>query len=160
MPDDADYINSGVLLINLIEGRKRLDDKAIKGFIREHKDVIQFVDQDVFNGFLYKEFKVVDTSHLYNYFSRCIVFGNKKYVYKNAHVIHYAGRNKPWKKGYTYGGFRIWWKYAFKCGPKYKTLFMKILPSGIKGKMIHGLASFTKSKTPRMHDILVKLTQK
>ena len=157
MPSDVDYINSGVLLINLTEARKRLDDKVIRDFVREHKDAIQFVDQDVFNGCLYKEFKVVDTSHLYNFFSRYIFLDNKKYVYKNAHVIHYAGRNKPWKKGYTYGGFRIWWKYAFRSGPQYKMLFIRILPSGIKGKMIHGTALFTKSKMPGVYDKLVKL---
>lgn len=157
MPYNVDYINSGVLLINLVEARKRMDDNAIREYIRDYKDVIQFVDQDVFNGCLYKEIKVVDPSHLYNYYARDIVYNNKKYVYKNVHVIHYAAGVKPWKKGYKYGGFRIWWKYAFKCEPKLKKLFIKIFPSCIIGKTVHGIAVFTKIKMPRLYDKLVKL---
>lgn len=144
MPLDDIYINSGVLLINLAAARRVISESKIKQYIEEHKECIKFVDQDVFNGLLYSYFKVVDTNHLYNFFSRDITAKNKDNIYKKAHVIHYGGMYKPWNRGYMFYGFRIWWKYAFLADDSYRKRYNEILLSCIYGKIKHKIAQIIK----------------
>ena len=156
MPDDVTYINSGVLLMDLKRIREKIDNQTIKNWIQENYDAIEFVDQDVFNGLMYNEFKVVDPEHLYNYFTIYITPQNKKYVYKNAHILHYAGKCKPWKPGYRYYGFTIWWKYAIAADVENEDLYKKIRISCLKGKLEHRVADFLRMKMPHVYKIAEK----
>ena len=126
MPSEAVYINSGVLLMNLKEIRNRIQKEDIIEYIRENYNKIEYVDQDVFNGLMFKDFKVVDPESKYNYFTRRITPWNKKQVYQEVRVLHYLGGEKPWKKGYKFYGFKIWWRYALQADKNYKELYKNI----------------------------------
>ena len=77
MPSDAVYINSGVLLMNLREIRNKIRAEDIIEYIRKNYDKLSYVDQDVFNGLMWDDFKVVDPKHIYNYYTRNITPWNK-----------------------------------------------------------------------------------
>ena len=52
LTDDADYINGGVLLINLEEWRNNTVEKQFVRFFKEHLGHLQYFDQDIINGVL------------------------------------------------------------------------------------------------------------
>ena len=116
MPLDVDYINSGVLLINLQLASKVIREEEIREYVKNYKEVIQYVDQDVFNGLLYNFFKTYNDEY-YNYFSNKITCKNIKEIYNNAKIIHFMGLYKPWRRLYFYEGFHLWWKYAMLSDP-------------------------------------------
>ena len=125
MPQDAVYINSGVMLFNLKDARKTLNDEEIVQYLVDNQSILKFADQDVFNGLLHEHFLVVDPDHRYNYFAWHITKENRKSLYQNTRVIHYCSPKKPWKKGFYGPGFSLWWKYAWKTGPEYRARYLR-----------------------------------
>ena len=125
IPTNTIYINSGVLLMNLCEMRQRVNDEEIFNYIKEHQDLLEWVDQDVYNGMFYDEFKVISNEYWYNFIAERISFRNKKTVYSKAKVIHYCGKKKPWKKGYGDYGFDIYWKYGLLDNNEYIDVYKK-----------------------------------
>lgn len=161
MPDDAVYINSGVLLMNLGEIRVRILDEDITNYIRDYYDKIKFVDQDVFNGLLYDCIKVIDSEdYTYNYFVSRITRRNRHMVYQNARIIHYAMGSKPWKKGFVYYGFHLWWKYALMADKSYKKMYSSNYPSYIWAKSKHGIAVVIKHGSPNVYRKLKEFKNK
>lgn len=157
MPDDAVYINSGVLLMNLEEIREKLLDEDITNYIRDYYDKIKYVDQDVFNGLLYDCIKVIDSEdYTYNYFVSSITLRNRHVVYQNARIIHYAMRNKPWKKGFIYDGFHLWWKYAVMADKSYKKKYKNNYPSYIWARSMHEIVVLIKNGSPKVYRKLKK----
>ncbi len=157
LPSEIEYINSGVLLINLEGVRETIKNEDIIQYIIQYPERLEYVDQDVFNGLLYKYFKRVDPEHLYNYFSNCITWKNKKYVMSNARVIHYGSNFKPWKKGYRFYGFRLWWKYALIDNKELKRLYFSIFPSYVKGFSVHCIGNVIKNMCPGFYKRLKKI---
>ena len=156
MPLDMTYINSGVLLMNLKEIRGTVQDEQIVKFVEEYNKKIEYVDQDVFNGLLYEHFKVIESDFTYNYIVRHITPWNKRKVYKNAMVFHYAGF-KPWNAGFKYYGFHIWWKYALLTDKTYyKARFKSVFLSCIVAKSVHWAGMETERHCPRLHSFLTK----
>lgn len=99
---DADgYYNSGVLLMNLDEIRKKVAAEEIFNYIREHRLLLP--DQDVLNA-LYGEQILRVPDQLYNFDTRnsriyeTISLGKwtLDWVIKNTVILHYCGRDKPW----------------------------------------------------------------
>ena len=130
IPNDVIYVNSGVLLMNLKEMRQRLNDEKIIQYIKENQQLLEWVDQDVYNGLLYNEIKVIERDYTYNCPAWKINNGNKK---ENGgggqvRVIHYSGKRKPWKKGYDDEGFDLYWKYGL-LDNEYKKVYIKALIS-------------------------------
>lgn len=157
LPLDVEYINSGVLLINLKGVRETVSNEDIIKYIVQYPERLEYVDQDVFNGLLYKYFKRIDPEHIYNFFSDCITWKNKKYVMNNVHVIHYGSSFKPWKKGYRFYGFSLWWQYALIDNKDLKKTFFSILPSYIKGFCAHCIGNVVKNKCPGLYKKLKKI---
>ena len=159
MPADAAYINSGVLLMNLTEIRNQIQEEAITRYIKEYFDKILFVDQDVLNGLLYDCFKVLDSDYLYNYFANQITPWNKRFVYRNVRIIHYAGGCKPWNASYKHYGFHLWWKYALRIDTDYKKKYRRIYLSCIWAKIVHWAWLEARRHCPWVFNILVKRNQ-
>lgn len=157
LPSEVEYVNTGVLLINLQGVRETIKNEDIVQYIIRYPERLEYVDQDVFNGLLFKYFKRVDPEHLYNYFSDCITWKNKKYVMNNAHVIHYSSIFKPWEKGYRFYGFRLWWDYALIDNNNLKKLYFSILPSYIKGFSAHCIGNVLKNRCPGIYKRLKKI---
>jgi len=100
------YINSGVMMINLDELRLHQDVTKVYEYIRANKAVLILPDQDVIYGLYSTKIKLVDPD-VYNMTERLLAAGELsrekdiRWVVGNTAVVHYIGRNKPWKKNYV-----------------------------------------------------------
>ncbi len=110
MPEDSTYINSGVMLFNLPELRKNQNIRDVYDYIENKKLFLLLPDQDVLNG-VYADKTVHLDAMIYNLSERYLNFynvnpknmGNRKdmrWIAHNTSIIHYCGRNKPWKNSY------------------------------------------------------------
>ena len=104
---DHVYPNTGVVLMNVEKLRLIFDLGALRKFTVENKYRLMLFDQDVLYRFYGDKIALAD--HLkYNLTDRAVLkhnlFGpgriDGEWIEKNNAVIHYAGRNKPWKKYY------------------------------------------------------------
>ena len=121
MPRKAPYINSGILLMNLRVLRAIVDPERIYDYIRKNKAVLVLPDQDVLSA-LYGDRSVMVDSRRYNLSDRYMRLYNLRrplkepridlaWVRRNGVIIHYCGRNKPWKPDYA-GELDVFWREA------------------------------------------------
>ena len=105
--EDAAYINTGVLLMNLPVLRKVIRMEEICDFADRQKLVLP--DQDILSALYGDRVKLVDTLR-YNLSDRILTIYNAEHtrhpidldwVRQNGVIVHYCGRNKPWKDSYT-----------------------------------------------------------
>lgn len=105
---DTPYINTGVLLMNLDELRNSLSKQQILDYANKHKKQLVLFDQDILTALYGKKTKLLDYTK-YNLSDRMINFYNMRNtknkltldsIRKNTVIIHYCGRNKPWKDNY------------------------------------------------------------
>lgn len=105
---DVPYINTGIMMMNLPLLRRQLDLDAIREYGLEHQYQLMLPDQDILTALYGDKVKIVDTLR-YNLSDRTLNFYNADplkenldldWVRKNAVVIHYFGKNKPWKPHY------------------------------------------------------------
>ena len=109
------YFNSGVMLWNLKEVRKRYNFTDYMDIARKFDFTFLTPDQDILNYCHWNEVKYVKTD-VYNQFSRVAHNEGKDYTYVKDHVriIHFAGA-KPWNADNIHFDIeQIWWDYAKK----------------------------------------------
>lgn len=102
------YYNSGVLLMDLKAGREKICPKEIFRYVKEHGRELLLPDQDVLNA-LYENWILPLEDVIWNYDARnyrsYFLWSGGTYdlpwVMENTAVIHFCGKDKPWKKGYT-----------------------------------------------------------
>lgn len=106
MDEDSPYINSGVLLMNLALLRREQDDEAVFDFIARHKNTLLLPDQDVISSLYGRRIIALDP-YRYNMTERLMAFTllegsplSLDWIRENTVIIHYCGRNKPWKRHY------------------------------------------------------------
>ena len=118
LPDVDNYINAGVLLINL---KKLRADKLTQKFIKLIEKKYHDQDQDIINVACYKKIKTLPLAYnvMTKYekiFDQCI----KANAYtqpeindaiNNPLIIHYADKIKPWQNPEIMFG-NMWWQYA------------------------------------------------
>lgn len=103
------YINSGVMLMDLEALRKQQNKKDIVDFVEENKLKLILPDQDIISALYGEKIRLVDT-RIYNLSDRVLTMYNViapyyekidlDWVRENSVIIHYCGRNKPWKERY------------------------------------------------------------
>lgn len=101
------YFNSGVLLMNLENMRKEVRTEDIFGFVNKYGDFLVLPDQDILNGLYNTRVLPVDEC-LWNYDTRqyekylLVSHGEKTmdWLMRNTAILHFCGKNKPWKKKY------------------------------------------------------------
>ena len=105
--ENSPYINSGVMLMNLKELRQQQSKQKVFAYIEEHKGRLLLPDQDIISGLYGPEITLIDPFR-YNMTERLFAFRpeskswmNLDWVKAHAAIIHYCGRNKPWKPGYV-----------------------------------------------------------
>lgn len=110
MPQGSSYINSGVMMMNIEALRREQNQDEVFDYIETHKPVLMLPDQDVLNA-VYAT-RIVTVDHLrYNLSERCFHLYNIRpenwehpltldWVRQNTCIVHYCGRNKPWKENY------------------------------------------------------------
>ena len=106
MEDDSPYINSGVMMINLRLLRKEQNYEEVFEFINKHKNHLILPDQDIISSLYGSKIIPLDT-YKYNMTERKYRIHSKKegglnieWVRNNSVIIHFCGRNKPWKNNY------------------------------------------------------------
>lgn len=106
MDEDSPYINSGVLLMNLALLRREQDDEAVFDFIARHKNTLLLPDQDVISSLYGRRIIALDP-YRYNMTERLMALTllegsplSLDWIRENTVIIHYCGRNKPWKRHY------------------------------------------------------------
>lgn len=94
------YINSGVLLINLKEIRKSpMILEEIYTYVLKNKKKLFLPDQDIISKFYAGKIKEIDTS-IYNITEKMLPKYSFEWIINNSKIIHYCGKNKPWKNNY------------------------------------------------------------
>lgn len=106
---DYVYLNTGVVVMNVKALKNALNIEEIKEFTLKNKHKMIFFDQDIICKFFGDKIKLADTKR-FNLSDRRIRIENlylpdgqkidEKWIDENAVILHYLGRNKPWKKSY------------------------------------------------------------
>lgn len=110
MSSESEYINSGVLLMNLELLRREQDERKVYEYIRENSLKLFLPDQDVINA-LYGDKTIIIDAERYNmgeiYYKKIKYLPggreekiDMKWIVNNTSIIHYYGRNKPWNDLY------------------------------------------------------------
>lgn len=117
MDEESPYINSGVMLMNLERLRKEQNYDDVFSFIESHRNHLILPDQDIISALYGSKIFALDT---YRYNMTEVLFEthaplergmNLDWVRENAVIIHYCGRNKPWKSAYI-GRLDIFYREA------------------------------------------------
>lgn len=110
------YFNSGVILFNLEEIRKKniLTPENISNVLNKYKNIL-FPDQDVLNILFENKTKLVDF-RVYNFLCSKSRYTEKelKKFSKKAKIFHYGGDGfqRPWNYYYVGRFGNVFWKYA------------------------------------------------
>lgn len=103
------YINTGVMLLNLVELRENLRVEDIQACAEEKMHTLLLPDQDILMALYGDKIQLADTMR-YNLSDRAYGLYNASlqnekidldWVRQNTSIIHYCGKNKPWKPGYV-----------------------------------------------------------
>ena len=115
--DDSPYINSGVLLMNLELLRREQDCGEVVKFIEKHKALLMLPDQDIISSLYGSRIYALDPFR-YNMTERLFIMHSAfekgldlDWVRSHSVVIHYCGRNKPWKENY-FGSLNVFYDEA------------------------------------------------
>lgn len=134
--DLKQYFNTGVCLINLKAWRKNKVEERIFDCLHKYSSILRYPDQDLLNLALNEH--VLELNHQWNVFVGCLdlfyPLDIQKFILQNPRIIHWAGREKPWKYP-TVALSDYFWKYARQT-PFYEeilfnNLTQKILPQSI-----------------------------
>jgi UDP-glucose:(galactosyl)LPS alpha-1,2-glucosyltransferase len=111
------YINSGVMLMNLAGLRERQDEAAVYAYIEKHRARLFLPDQDVISGLYGASILPLDP-YVYNLTEKLFALRPESdawldlgWIEKNTVIVHYCGRNKPWKENYV-GALDGYWLAA------------------------------------------------
>ena len=105
---DVPYLNSGVMLINLSEQSNPLALSRVKQYTSQYRRRLILPDQDIITALAGDMVKLADTMK-YNLNDRILTWHNLDpaspkidldWVRKYGVIIHYFGKNKPWKPHY------------------------------------------------------------
>lgn len=107
MDEDSQYINSGVMLMNLELLRKEQNYDDVFRFIEKRKKFLVLPDQDIISSLYGSKIYALDTfrynmtEKLYKQHAPFEKDINIDWVRKHSVIIHYCGRNKPWRENYS-----------------------------------------------------------
>lgn len=106
MAENGPYINSGVMVMNIKLLRKQHNRKKILQYIEKNKKLLFLPDQDVISAIYCDRIVSIDP-YIYNMTERMLLSPKSiknavdfEWVKNNSAIVHYCGRNKPWKKNY------------------------------------------------------------
>ena len=111
------YVNTGVLLMNLPLLRKTVRMQDICQYVKDHETALTLPDQDILAALYGDRVKLLDTLR-FNLSDRVMRIHNASHPHhkidlswfkQNTVIIHYCGRNKPWKNDYS-GELGIFYK--------------------------------------------------
>lgn len=109
MPKNSTYINSGVMMLNLSLLRQQ-NIREIFDYMKKYRNFLFLPDQDAINGVYCGKILTIDPK-IYNLSDRYYILHNLRpknknckinldWIQRNTVIIHYYGKNKPWKNNY------------------------------------------------------------
>lgn len=111
-PYKRNYINSGVLLMNLHALRKDQSLEKMLSIYEGNHAIIDFHDQDLINMYALDEILILDSKYNYQVRSEIAKKGNWDSILKENSVLHFLGGTKPWHKNCRSHIADFWWHYA------------------------------------------------
>ena len=106
MDTKGPYINSGVMLMNLRLLRQYQNFDEVFEYIDKNKNILMLPDQDIISA-VYPDKIISLDPYIYNMTERMMLKPKSikndvdlNWVEQNSAIIHYCGRNKPWKDSY------------------------------------------------------------
>lgn len=117
MDEESPYVNSGVMLMNLERLRREQNYEDVFHFIEKQKSKLILPDQDIISSLygtkIYEinSFRYNMKESMYQKHSMFEKDLNLQWVRENSVIIHYCGRNKPWKDNY-FGQLNIFYNEA------------------------------------------------
>ena len=104
---EHEYVNSGVMLIDLKAARSLVTAEDVFRCVSEHEKELILPDQDVFNMLYGKQTLPVedvlwnyDVRNYAKYLIRSSGSHDLNWVMDNTAVLHFCGKNKPWHADY------------------------------------------------------------
>mgnify|MGYP004441636677 FL=1 len=124
---ENDYFNTGVMLIDLNKARKIVKKEDVFDCVRKREKDLLLPDQDVFN-ILYGKETLAVPDEVWNYdvrnYGKYKILSSGKFdlngVMQNTSVLHFCGKNKPWKKNYTNRFKILYLHYMNRCDKLFK----------------------------------------
>lgn len=170
LPPNANYINAGVLLIDLSKWRKFNCEQRIINYICSHNGKIHFEDQGAINAVLNSEIKLLPIkynvmTHFYDLnYQELLSFRNPVKEYKkediteilnNPYIIHYTSSfltiGRAWNLNTNHKKRELFWKYMKQANiyeerirfvPSRKKKILIVIQKYIPEKVILWLAIF------------------
>lgn len=103
------YYNSGVLLMDLEVGRQQIDPQALFRYVEQHRWELILPDQDIMNALYSEQILPIDDGiwnydarNYSNYLLRSGGIYDTQWVMAHTSILHFCGKQKPWKKNYMY----------------------------------------------------------
>lgn len=119
LPENYDYINSGVLLFHLGKMRSKFSLERFVGLLEQYQREVSYPDQDVMN--LYFQNDILAAPRIYNFNTGYATAWNLLlFVLKLRHdeaepvIVHYMGKLKPWQAEYYGKYFKEYYRYLEK----------------------------------------------
>ena len=122
---EGDYYNSGVLLMDLERCRNEIHTEELFDYVSNHGDELILPDQDILNALYGGRVLAVDdfiwnydARNFSNYLVRSMGEADLDWVMAHTAVLHFCGREKPWKKNYR-RRFRVLYRHYMNLADKY-----------------------------------------
>ena|GEM_PF-2793605 len=157
--DMSQYINSGVILMNLKKMKKDRMEEKFLSYVRQGR-FLQYPDQEVFNSVCYGKIKLLSPIYndlvfvlaCYNYnrswaYSDCCSEEEWKRIFYNPVIVHYAGGSKPWRKS-NVKFYNEWNKFRKEIDNRlYKTISDGIytIESAVKNNMVLDISNSSRN---------------
>lgn len=111
------YFNTGVLLYDMASARNLIDPRVLFEEAERREGDLLFPDQDLFNIMFGSETLLLDDV-IWNYDARkaldnairTLGRATLDWVLEHSSILHFCGRSKPWRPGYT-GTFSVLYKH-------------------------------------------------
>ena len=116
IPQDGNYFNTGVALVNLKKWREKNAEEVLFKWTRKNREKIMWVDQDAINVVFHDSIKKLPEKYniQMNHYRGKEMLGN---LLNEMVVIHFCGAEKPWNRSGIYLS-EYFWEYM-KFSPFY-----------------------------------------
>ena len=125
IPEKNKYFNSGVLVMNLEEWRKRNITAKVCNYLTENREQVIYHDQDGLNAILWDSWLELPTD--WNVMSYLFITEHKHQVInmeketveqlrRNPKIVHFTGWKKPWIEECVHPYASLYRKYAQEVG--------------------------------------------
>ncbi|MDO5602574.1 MAG: glycosyltransferase, partial [Oscillospiraceae bacterium] len=173
-PENGPYINSGVILMNLALLRKVQDMQQVFDYIEKYRYRLFLPDQDIISSLYGNQILLIDAKR-FNMTERVYLLSQTsaksekrltlEEIRAHSAIVHYCGKNKPWRKNY-HGRLHVFYQeYASRLKgpdrlPARERLLLMVNPHAGKGTLQNQFLSLVDLLVKGGYDVTVRTTQR